>query len=201
MKTLSLLRRATTLLALAALALPSYANQVFVSFSGGNGSPIVVTLNPVTIPLTTGASASLFAIKGVFSTPPASWINAYVLSSAMSYTFNGGASINIDMNQSGWTAGAPAAAEDLVLFNMADLNTARNIGDVFVLSGTVTLSSNLNSFNTPASQLYDLVAIHGGTGAVLSGNATQIPEPGTYSAIVGVAVLGFVAYRRRQARA
>ena len=108
--------------------------------------------------------------------------------SAFTYTASGLTTLNANTTYF-WVAAGSVSGDNFVLQFTADATqsspAAWTISDNFASSYDGTNWTPRSGGNTPQFAI----------------NATAVPEPSTYAAIAGVAALGFVAYRRRQARA
>src|SRR4051794_8510659 len=123
------------------LAPAARAASIPLTFSGGSGSPLTITLpQPVTYSITSPPTGGvLFDFKGVGNV-----IGGTVnVSGTMTYTINGGAPISINVGSTNVSAGT-IAANDLLLNRNPAPGAA--LGDVFVLSaGSVTTAVNIAS--------------------------------------------------------
>ncbi|MDQ2924558.1 MAG: PEP-CTERM sorting domain-containing protein [Acidobacteriota bacterium] len=171
--------------------------QANLSFSGGNNTPLVLTLNaPVTYLINiTGAAgnAPFFDFQGVGNLFNQSFP---AITSTVTFSINAGAPFTITNENSGVAFGA-FAANDVYLYSNALPGVAAS--SVITLSaGTVTTTGNYapappggGSFNT---------FVVDGNGTRLSPNGVAVPEPATWALLgLGSPVL-LGAMRRREAK-
>jgi hypothetical protein len=177
---------ALTLLAIS-LAGTARADLVPLSFSGGNGNPLVVNIPQPISYLVTNDTASL-QVLFVFEDVGNVLGGSFVVNGNVNYTRNGGDSRAIDRLAGGSPSGA-IAAEDFVFFTIGAVPGA-DLNQLIVLSsGAVQTTANLNSA-PPASGLFNTF-ITDNDGNVL-GNG--VPEPTSLSLLA----LGSLALLRRR---
>jgi len=202
----------TLLLTMAALAFISKmdAQTVYLDFSGGGGSPFVVTWSaPITYTLTESTSNSgvnpyfdFQAIANIGTAVPVDTV-APIPGGGPTYTSTGvGSGDGLQSINSFYTTSAfgVVSTDDLVFRATADTaNTLLTAGDVITLSagslhnstpynGVMPVSGYYNTFITDASYHNDL-----GSGV------SAIPETSTYAFWAGLGALGLAWARRRKA--
>jgi hypothetical protein len=188
-------------------AAPANAQTVYLTFSGGGGTPFVVSWStPITYTLTSSTTNSgvnpyfVFQnISGIEAPVPVDTVATF--SGAPTYTSTGaGSGDGTQTINSFYTTNAHGVVgnEDLVFRATADTAISfLTAGDVISLtagslhnstnySGAMPVSGYYNTFITDASYQPNL------------GAGSAIPEPSTYAAFAGAAMLGFVAWRRRK---
>jgi len=167
--------------------------QAMLSFSGGNGTPITLTLaQPInyTITLNTAAgNAPFFLFEGVGNFFPGSFLS---VTGSIVFTINAGAPQSINTLNSGFLGGA-ITPDDIFLFGGFPAFAA---GDLVTLSaGTLTTTNNFAGA-PPAGGLFNTVIIGGVI--PISTFGTPVPEPGSVTLAV-VAGLGLLVLARRRA--
>jgi len=131
-----------------------FADAIPLTFSGGSGSPLTITLNePVTYTVTAPPTIGfLFDFRGVGNV----FGGTVNVSGTMTYSVNGGAPISINAGDTGFPAGA-IAANDLILFH--NPLPAAALGALVTLSpGSLSTSINIAAA-APASGLYDAILV------------------------------------------
>nr|WP_309695327.1 PEP-CTERM sorting domain-containing protein [Armatimonas sp.] len=185
-------------LALLTLAtLPQRASaQANLTFSGGSGTPLTMTLTaPVSYTMTASAAfntAPVFVFKGVGNVVPGNGVTG-----TMRYSINGGTLQTLTNIQSGVTSGA-LVANDVYTFGFFPGVT---IGDTLLLAaGVLTTNTNVAAA-APANGAFNSFIIS--TSAVQistlgsSGGGGVAPEPGTL-ALLALGVIGGIVARRRK---
>jgi hypothetical protein len=168
----------------------SARGQANLTFSGGNGSPLSLTLNePVVYTVTTGFSVGPFFIFQSVGDLFHGWGGD--VGGTIGFTINGGASYVIYTINSGVTAGV-VRPNDLIIFGN---EPGAKTGDVVLLSaGTLTTTFNVAA-PPPVSGSYTTF-IADGSGNLVSTNGIAIPEPRS-AALLVAAGLGFLFLVRR----
>jgi hypothetical protein len=167
--------------------------QASLSFSGGNNTPFVLTLNgPVSYVINAALSgnAPFFVFKNVGNPLGSTQIGA---TGSISYSVNGGASHSITTENSGTPVGS-ITANDLFFFGVS---SALALGDVVTLTlGTITTASNVAA--APPAGGNFTTYITDSNGAQVSTNGVPVPEPGVLAllATAGAVLAGFAIRRR-----
>ena len=192
-------RRALALAAacftLGALGVSHARAQADLTFTGGLGTPLALTLNaPVTYVVTTAGgedSAPLFDFQSVgnlFSSRPG-------MNGTITFTVNSGTAQTLTTLNSGIGAGSLAATDAYLYGEFPGVA----VGDTVVLNAG-TLTTNGNFAGAPPAGgsyqtfLFDDEGIRLSAGNGIAGAA---PEPSTWAAVLGgVGVLGIVLHRR-----
>lgn len=199
------------LLTLAALVCTTSvtAQTVFLNFSGGGGTPLTISwTTPITYTITatpnTGTVQPYFVFNEVspLSTGnPSSLEQAVSATGAPSYSGNGDATFTI--NSISWGEASHNSINSLndVKFRRSESSgtNSLDIGDVFSLTagslttvgnytGTLPTAGNYSTFIMDASYTF------------LGNGMSAIPEPSTYAAIAGAAMLGLAVWRRRRTK-
>jgi len=198
------------------LAITAKTNaQVFLTFSGGNGSEVAITWStPISYTLTasTGVSAKnpTFVFQSVTNSQSIFQTQGAVGGTAPTYTSTGAGStdgtqtINTFFG-SNFTFNT-VRPSDVVFYATNDTaNTFLTAGDVFTLSaGSLRYTGSPNSSASytgalPVNGFYNTF-IADGNNTYLSnlGSGSAIPEPSTYAAIAGAAMLGMAVWQRRR---
>jgi hypothetical protein len=185
------------------------AQTVYLTFSGGSGSPFVVTWStPITFTLTSTTTNSgvnpyfVFQnIANISSAVPVDTVGA-IPGGGPTYTSTGAGStdgtqtINSFYTTSAWGV---VGNNDLVFRATNDTaNTFLTAGDVITLSAGHLQNSTPYSGIMPTSGYYNAFITDASYQPNL-GNASAIPEPSTYAAMAGAAMLGLAVWRRRAA--
>lgn len=179
-------------------AVPAQAVSEYLTFTGGNGTPLSITFTtPLSFTITAdpeGQNAPCFNIAELGDLFNAGWPSA---TSTLQYTINGGAAITPDTINSGW-AGGGVAGTDVYFYSSSGLTSSLAINDTIVLSaGTVTSNSDVVAL-APTDGNFD-VFLSQSYGKIIS-TGTAIPEPSTVAMwLGGAALLGAALYRRRKA--
>ena len=184
---------------LATLGASHACAQARLTFSGGLGAPLHLTLNaPVTYMITTATAsgnAPLFDFQGVGNLFGNG--NSPAVSGTVTFTINGAAAQTFATLASGFTGGSQAASDAYIFGSLPGVA----VGNTVVLTaGTLTTTANFASA-PPASGSYPTdITNGGGTRLDAVNGASVVPEPSTW-ALLGVGVVGLsLTLRRRAAR-
>lgn len=214
----SLFHRSLFWLSASGLALASVGvaqAQVFLTFSGGSGSEVVITwTSPIEYTLNSSTAISAKNPTFVFQAVPNSqsiFLTAGAVGGvAPTYTSTGAGStdglqtINTFSTPNTFNA---VTANDVVFYSTNDIaNTFLTAGDVITLSagslqytGVTTTSAGYNGA-LPADGYYNtFIADGSSTYASNLGNGSAVPEPSSYAMLAGLGALGLVVGRRRRA--
>ncbi|MBA3848659.1 MAG: hypothetical protein C0502_01530 [Opitutus sp.] len=184
------------------LATTASAQTVYLQFSGGGGTPLVITwTTPITYTITgtpnPGTKDPYFVFDEIgniysgmqFSAP------TFITSGAPTYSgVDGTFLINNISSGENWNNITP---NDIKFRNVPDAGaTFLYVGETFTLSaGTLTTSVNYSGA-APADGLYATFIVDASYGYLGSG-VSAVPEPSTYAMLLGVAALGGALWRRR----
>jgi hypothetical protein len=177
------------------LALPQVAQaQAGLSFIGGGGSPLTITISaPITYTLTAGTGSNFgpyFIFQGLGNLFPS---GGTIGTSTVTFTRNGGSPRTINNISGG------VMLNDVSIASLPTTTSPLTAGDTIVLSaGAITTSSNVSS-PAPANGLYTTFIVNN-NGTTLSSNgvsSVSAPEP-TSSAFIVIGSLVMVARRRQR---
>jgi hypothetical protein len=140
------------ILFVSAIYVPAVHGQVNLTFSGGNNTPLQITLQQsVTYTTTTSncvgvANGPLFVFDGV-----GNLLGGYREVTGgtvpITYSINGGASIFIDSAQTNSSAGNNVTADDLLLYSLSRPGVSS--GDMVVLSAGTVITTGFNYAGAP----------------------------------------------------
>ncbi len=192
----------TALSALSVLVLsgPAAHAQANLSFTGGSGSPLTLTLAaPVNYTVTTTASrAPLFVFQSVGDLFGG---NSSFVTGALTYRINGGAAQTITTIGSGASSGS-VTPNDIYIFGSFP---GVSVGQIVTLaSGSLTTTSNV-AVPAPANGSFTTFLAEGAGGARISSingpaGGVAAPEPGSIALALtgsGPLLLGLVRRKRR----
>ena len=168
--------------------------QANLTFSGGSGTPLTMTIAaPFTYTITTTSPvAPFFVFQGVGNPFLATFPSA---TTTMTFSINGGAAQTIDGINSGVTGGS-LAADDVYIYGLLPGVT---IGDtVFLTAGAITTTTNIAAA-APANGAFDTFIVNGSGDKIstLGSSSSAAPEPGTL-ALLALGMVGGIALRRRK---
>jgi hypothetical protein len=158
-----------------------------LTFSGGNGAPLTLTLNrSISYTIISSGTLHLFDFESVGNVLPA----AFGGTDTITFSVNGGTDEAITAISSD-ESGGQIAPTDLILGG--DLSPTVNAGDVVTLNpGTFTTFSAVSAPPPPNGNYSTFIC--NGTGAAI----TAVPEPSDGTMLVAGAIIGlFVARPRR----
>ena len=182
--------------AIAAFLTPRALAFIDLSFSGGNGTPLSITLDtPLTYEV--DATPSTYPILFVFKAVGNIFANSFPPgTSTISYTDDGGPNIAVDTANTGYT-NASLAAKDLYIYGNSDTNVPP-AGHTLVLEpGTFTTTADFAGA-PPADGLYEsfLSDDYGNPISLF----IEAPEPSTawmlLASLVGLGLLSRRALRK-----
>lgn len=168
--------------------------QANLTFSGGSGTPLTMTIAaPITYTITTTSPvAPIFAFQGVgnpfLDTLPS-------VTATMTFSINGGAAQTINGINSGYTGGSLATNDVYIFGSFPGVTT----GDtVFLTAGTITTITNIAAA-APANGAFDTVIVRGNGDKIstLGSSSSAAPEPGTLALLALGTALGIVARRKK----
>jgi len=202
----------TLLLAVAAIAGASKieAQSVYLTFSGGGGTPFVVSWSaPITYTLTSTTANSgvnpyfdFQAIPNIDTAVPVDTV-APIPGGGPTYTSTGaGSGDGTQTINSFYTTSAfgVVAADDLVFRATADTAaTLLTSGDVITLTAGSLQNSTPYNGPMPVSGYYNTFITDASYQPDLGSGVSAIPEPSTYAALVGLGALGLAVVNRRKA--
>lgn len=203
-------RRAAALTIATTLGLASAASaqSVALTFSGGSGSPLLITFStPITYTIgvtpdtTNNYPLFVFEIPGTLFGGANSTIS---LTGAPTYSRNGSGAFTLNTLGSGMTGAQGAGgtnfitSSDMWIGNGPSIGSNMIIGDVFTLSAGTFTTANFSG-TAPASGSYTtfLADSHGAN----LGTGTPIPEPSTHAVFAGATMLGLALWRHRRRQA
>lgn len=183
------------------------AQTVYLTFSGGGGSPFVISWSTPIVYTLSGTSVSsgfnpYFVFSGITNISTAVPVDTVAtFSGAPTYSSTGVGSGDgtQTINSFYWkTPHGVVGANDMEF--RATLDTAATIltvGDVITLTAGSLHNNTPYSGIMPISGYYNTFITDAADGANL-GSGSAIPEPSTYAAFAGLGVLGFAVWRRRK---
>ncbi|MDQ2949717.1 MAG: PEP-CTERM sorting domain-containing protein [Acidobacteriota bacterium] len=171
--------------------------QADLTFSGGNNTPFVLTLNaPVRYAITANGAngiSPLFIFQGVGDVFGGLFPG---VSGTVSFSINGGSAQSITGENSGVTAGS-LALNDIYMFGSFPGVAA---GDIVTLTAD-TLTSNIAAA-PPASGSFTTFIIDGNGTKISANGVSVVPEPATWATLLGgLGLLAGVQFFRRARKA
>lgn len=202
-------RRALRGLLTVALFLSAFAGAlaqtVFLQFSGGSGTPLLITwTTPITYTITgtpnPGTKDPYFVFNEVGNVFSGTQYSAPIFITAGAPTYTGVDGTFLINNVSSGENHNEITPNDIKFRNVPDAGvTFLTFGQEFTLSaGTLTTTINYSGA-MPVDGFYSTFIVDASYGYLGAGAA--IPEPSTYAAFAGALVLGFAMWRRRRAGA
>lgn len=182
---------ALTLLGIAALPHTAQA-QANLTFSGGSGSPLTMTLTaPLNYTITSAASnAPLFVFQGVGN--PFLTVG-WSVTGTVTFSINGGVARTVTFINSGAARGNVAANDVYIAGSLPGVA----VGDTVLLSaGALTTTSNIAAA-APANGAYSSFVASSTTALKISTFGSSAPEPGTL-VLLALGMVGGVIARRRK---
>ena len=174
--------------------------QANLTFSGGNGTPLTLTLGePVSYVVTADPADAQEEIvfQGLGNFSSSQYDVSYGLSGTLDFSIDGGASYPLQELVSNNGVGA-IQATDAYVYNYS--NPAITVGDVVVL-GAGTLTTSTPFADAPPADGSFGTFIAGGAGDDVSTPGVAVPEPSSWALLgVGAGWLG-LTLRRRAVRA
>ena len=200
-----------------ALLVSTIQAQSLFTYSGGNGSPLDVTLNSdIQFTVTANVTALYgigFAITDAYSSPQTSTPGSpdevmFTVTSGLTLSDSMGAIPSLSMV----TVGVPVLGAPSSGYNTASLNNetftlffetypnsaSLPVGDVITLSPGTGVSMGNYASIAPTCAPDDTIVVHDGMANLLDAIPTEpVPEPTTL-ALAGLGGLGLLAFRRRK---
>lgn len=184
------------------------AQTVFLTFSGGGGSPVVITwTTPITFTLTGSSPNSgvnpYFVFQGITNIDLAVPVDTVgvIPGGGPTYTSTGaGSGDGPQTINSFYTKAAHGVVTNLDLTFRATADTAATFlttGDVITLSAGHLQNSTPYSGAMPTSGFYNAFITDAADAPFLATGVSAVPEPSTYAAIAGAAALGVAIWHRR----
>ncbi len=176
-----------------------------ITFSGGSGSPLSITLNePITFTLNQsyGESFIYIALDELY---PTDQPLQFLSNASSSFTLSGlGYSATANNGPIvGWNGGSSDPRD--IVFDFVGAGSLANGAQITLSAGQLVTSGNMTGpLPTAASFSVWLRHNNGGVLTPISNqvsvtNASAIPEPATTTALAGLAVFGALLARRRRA--
>lgn len=190
--------RSTAILAAVALAAFSAAPRVHaqadLEFAGGDGAPLVLTLDaPVTYLVTTastGANGPGFDFQGVGDVFPDEFAS---VAGSITFTIDGGPAQSISTINSDFAGGA-LSATDVYIFGAVP---GVAVGDTVVLNAGSLTTASAFSGALPASGSYQTFLFDESGAKLDAMNGTSVPEPSAWTLLLAGASLAGLMLKRR----
>ena len=176
--------------------------QAQLTFSGGNGSSLSVTLvQPISLTITSpvpGGFAPWMFVFDAVGSPPINAGTSVTFSSNISFSINSASPRRIEFMDSG-VNGGDVTPDDLNIFHRSSV-PALGIGDMVTLNaGTIMSMFATIAAPPPADGNYNAFITRGDNRLRVSTYATPVPEPGSVAlAVIGAA--GLIVLMRRSVR-
>ena len=197
------LMKQLTIFILCLLAASPAAFAQSLTFSGGDGTPLTITLlQPVTFTITSATDAGngnapFFVFQGVGNLLQG--ISTGVTASGtMDFTINNGTPQTITSIYGGVSYGALHSDDAYIWGSLPGVA----VGDVVTLNaGSLTTGSNIN-VTAPLDGTYSTVIMNAFSTQISSSGTAEVPEPSTWALFgFGLLGVGLVARYRRQGHA
>lgn len=184
-------------LALATLGVSHACAQANLTFSGGLGAPLTLTLNsPVTYTITVSNNhAPIFLFQGVGN---AFNNSSPAVSGTITFTIDGGAAQTFTTMNSGNVNGS-RAANDVYTYGALP---GVAVGDTVVLNtGTLTTTANFAGAPPASGSYQTFITNPAGSQLDAVNGVSAAPEPSTWAFVAaGMGLLGVTLHRRRAVR-
>ncbi len=197
----SAVRRSLTVLLFLAGVAGAFAQNVFLQFSGGSGTPLVISwTTPITYTVTgtpnPGTKDPYFVFNEVGNVYSGSQFSAPIFITTGSPTYTGVDGTFLINNISSGENFNAITPNDIKFRNVPDAGvTFLTFGQTFELTAG-TLTTTVNYFGTlPVDGLYSTFIVDASYSYLGAGSA--IPEPSTYAALLGVCGLFATFWLRR----
>ncbi len=174
------------------LAAATARGAVSMSFSGGNGSPLGITIvEPVVYVVTDsysgGAPLFIFEDTGNYG------LSVIGYSGNVTFSVNGGPGQGFFMTSAGYGTPADVGPQDMYLQSLANVTLVP--GDVVTLSAGTLVSNAAYAGAIPSGTSYETFLAISTTGVKISSQGA-VPEPSA-AALLGLGALGFALRRKR----
>lgn len=191
-----------TLLAACAALLSTSASFgiVNVTFSGGNGSPLSITLPEVSWEITNDTrfnESNLFGIGiAVGQTPAHVFVGDSIGGNTADWSASGATTVTGTFSANFLSNNALSGDNSggIIWLGLLSSQNAVN-GETVTYSGG-TFGNDANVAEVFTSGEYEVYLLGGGHNTPVSTAGVAVPEPATYAGLFGIAALGFVACRR-----
>jgi hypothetical protein len=169
--------------------------QANLTFSGGSGTPLTMTIAaPITYTITTTSPvAPIFVFQGV-GNPFLDILPS--VTATMTFSINGGAAQTINGINSGVTGGSVATNDVWIFGSVPGVTTGDTVS---LTAGAITTTTNIAAA-APANGAFDTFLVdllNGNKISTLGSSSSAAPEPGTLALLALGTALGIVARRRK----